>query len=129
MKNLRIAFIFLAIAVILGAFGAHALKERLAEDSLKVWNTAVLYHFIHATGLILIIILSNIGLISEKGTKWSLRSLFAGIAFFSGSLYFLSTRDITGLPVAWLGPITPIGGLFFIGGWLIAAFSLKKSAA
>ena len=129
MKNLRIAFILLAIAVILGAFGAHALKERLAEDSLKVWNTAVLYHFIHAIGLILIIILSNMGLISEKGTKWSLRSRLAGIACFSGSLYFLSTRDITGLPVAWLGPITPIGGLFFIGGWLIAAFSLKKSAA
>ncbi len=129
MKNLRIAFILLALAVVLGAFGAHALKERLAEDSLKVWNTAVLYHFIHALGIVMAVMISNMGLISERGTKWSIRSLFAGIAFFSGSLYFLSTRDITGLPVAWLGPITPIGGVFFIGGWLIAAFNLKKSAA
>ena len=129
MKNLRIAFILLALAVVLGAFGAHALKERLAEDSLKVWNTAVLYHFIHALGIVMAVMISNMGLISERGTKWSIRSLFAGITFFSGSLYFLSTRDITGLPVAWLGPITPIGGVFFIGGWLIAAFNLKKSAA
>lgn len=129
MKNLRIAFILLALAVVLGAFGAHALKERLAEDSLKVWNTAVLYHFIHALGIVMVVMISNMGLMSERGTKWSIRSLFAGIAFFSGSLYFLSTRDITGLPVAWLGPITPIGGVFFIGGWLIAAFNLKKSAA
>lgn len=129
MKNLRIAFILLALAVVLGAFGAHALKERLAEDSLKVWNTAVLYHFIHAIGIIMIVIISNIGWLSERGTKWSIRSLFAGIAFFSVSLYFLSTRDITALPVSWLGPITPIGGLFFIGGWLIAAFSLKKQVA
>jgi uncharacterized membrane protein YgdD (TMEM256/DUF423 family) len=129
MKNLRIAFILLALAVVLGAFGAHALKERLAEDSLKVWNTAVLYHFIHALGIVMVVMISNMGLMSERGTKWSILSLFAGIAFFSGSLYFLSTRDITGLPVAWLGPITPIGGVFFIGGWLIAAFNLKKPAA
>lgn len=109
------------LAVILGAFGAHALKARLDETLLKVYHTAVEYHFYHALGLILIgIIALNIPVnLWLKNAGWM---MFAGIILFSGSLYFLSILNIR-----WLGMITPLGGLLFILAWLSLCIAIFKT--
>jgi len=97
-----------AAGVALGAFGAHALRARLDARALEIWDTAVRYHGIHAAAL-LAIALSPLAA-SLRGAGW----LFAlGIVLFSGSLYALAL----GGPRL-LGPITPLGGLAFIAGWL-----------
>lgn len=108
----------LLIAVIFGAFGAHALKARLAPEALSVWKTGVEYQFYHGLGLLL---LASLGTrISATGQRWASRLFMLGIALFSGSLYILSTKELTGLgtTAAFLGPVTPLGGLCFIGGWI-----------
>lgn len=102
------------LGVILGAFGAHALHETLVESGkLQVWETAVDYQLFHTLALGMLAVLVNI---------WPRKQIYAfigwfwvlGILFFSGSLYWLAL----GGP-KWLGPITPIGGLFLILGWLL----------
>lgn len=102
----------LTLAVILGAFGAHALKEKLGNEMMQIYKTGVEYHFYHALGLLLIGGLS----LQMPSTliNWSSVCLTAGIVIFSGSLYLLS---ITG--INWLGAITPVGGLSFIAGWVL----------
>ena len=101
-----------ALAVVLGAFGAHALKTRLPAGMLGVYQTAVQYHFWHALGVLAVGL--ALQLLPEAG--W-LRSagwlLTAGIVLFCGSLYLLA---LTGSK--WLGAVTPLGGLAFILGWL-----------
>lgn len=95
------------VAVGLGAFGAHALKNSLqANDMTEVWKTAVLYHFLHALALLLLATL--------PGASRAAASLFiAGVVLFSGSLYLLALTNIK-----WLGAITPLGGLCFLAGWI-----------
>ena len=99
------------LSVVLGAFGAHYLKNTLNDYSLSVFQTGVLYQFFHSIGIILVVLLS----ISKDNLNLDLSIWFftLGIILFSGSLYLLA---ITGLK--WLGAITPIGGLFFILGWM-----------
>lgn len=103
------------LAVILGAFGAHALKEKFAEPKYeKVWETAVQYQMYHALGLLIIGIVSMDSLLGASSLlEWASYLMLGGIVFFSGSLYVLS---LTG--VKKLGAITPIGGLLFIAGWI-----------
>lgn len=120
---LRSAFLLMALAVVTGAFGAHALKERLEEGSLETWKTAVLYHFIHAAGILILQIASRAFGLNEKRIRLASGIMLAGIVLFSGSIYLLSTRSLSGLEIAWLGPVTPIGGLCFIAGWVLAAMS------
>lgn len=101
------------LAVGLGAFGAHALKNSLDDYALQIWHTGVQYHFYHALGLLLI------ALIAEKipaaaNAGWL---MFAGILLFSGSLYALS---LSGVKI--LGAVTPLGGLCFLGAWLWLAW-------
>jgi uncharacterized membrane protein YgdD (TMEM256/DUF423 family) len=110
-----------ALAVMLGAFGAHALKERLDVSLLKVYHTGVEYHFYHALGLILVGIIAmnlpeNIWL---KSAGWS---MFVGIILFCGSLYLLSIFNLR-----WLGMITPIGGLLFILSWASLCIAILKN--
>ena len=102
-------------AVMLGAFGAHALKARLDEYSLGVFETAVQYHFYHSLALLAVgmLALSQPQTTLLKSSGWL---FFLGILVFSGSLYILS---ITGM--RWLGAVTPLGGLAFIGGWACLA--------
>ncbi len=103
------------LAVVLGAFGAHALRGKLDAHALGVYETAVQYHFYHSVALLAVgvIALSQPQTALLKSSGW----LFAlGILVFSGSLYLLS---ITG--VRWLGAITPLGGLALIGGWACLA--------
>jgi uncharacterized membrane protein YgdD (TMEM256/DUF423 family) len=108
-----IASIFLALAVGLGAFGAHGLRDRLDAYSMDVWNKAVFYHFIHGIGMLIASILPRTSPVSGYAC-WALA---AGILIFSGSLYLLA---VTG--VRTLGAITPIGGLCFIAAWLLLAW-------
>ena len=112
------------IAVILGAFGAHALKEKIPADQLLVFETAVRYQMYHAFALITVAILSEksgSSLLNYSGYLFIL-----GIIFFSGSLYLLSTRSLSGIEARILGPVTPLGGLCFIIAWLLVVLSILK---
>jgi uncharacterized membrane protein YgdD (TMEM256/DUF423 family) len=103
----RFAALFGVTAVALGAFGAHALKEVLSRnDTAAIWQTAVLYHFIHT--LMLVILATRVPL--RLGPWWSFA---AGIIIFSGSLYLLAITNLR-----WLGAITPLGGASFLVGWI-----------
>ena len=99
-----------ASAVVLGAFGAHALRARLEPSALAVWNTAVTYHLVHALALLALALFARA---TGRGVALPSSLLLAGVVLFSGSLYLLATAGWR-----WLGPITPLGGLCFIAGWL-----------
>lgn len=110
------AAIMLALAVGIGAFGAHGLQSRLDTYSLGVYEKGVMYHFFHALGMLAVPLLVRAGLISETAGKWAGWLLLAGIVLFSGSLYVLA---ITG--VRTLGAVTPFGGVSFIAAWMTLA--------
>lgn len=111
-----------AIAVALGAFGAHALKERLSAHYLAVWETAVQYQMFHAIGLLAVGILMSSALLGPStALSWAGYLLLAGIIVFSGSLYALS---LSGIGI--LGAITPIGGVAFIAGWIMLIIAAAK---
>ncbi|WP_318616938.1 DUF423 domain-containing protein [Sporosarcina sp. YIM B06819] len=111
-----------AIAVALGAFGAHALKEKLSEHYLAVWETAVQYQMFHAIGLLAVGILMSSSLFgASTQLTWAGYLLLAGIIIFSGSLYVLS---LSGIGI--LGAITPIGGVAFIAGWTMLIIAAVK---
>ena len=114
------------LCVLLGAFGAHKLKELLPPDQLSVFETAVRYQFYHTFALIAVaILISNNENIFLKRAAYS---FITGIILFSGSLYLLSTRSLLGAEMHWLGPVTPLGGLFFMMGWIfLLIFAIKKS--
>jgi uncharacterized membrane protein YgdD (TMEM256/DUF423 family) len=117
----QIAAIFGTIAVIFGAFGAHALKAQLSISALENWKTAVNYQFVHALALLLLATL-------PVNTFIRLSAWFFGIGIllFSGSLYLLSLSGILSINSGFIGPITPIGGLCFIIGWIFLFFSAFK---
>ncbi|MFB2118805.1 DUF423 domain-containing protein [Parapedobacter sp. 2B3] len=103
-------------AVVLGAFGAHGLEDKISNDDLDAWKTAVDYQFYHTLALLFLATFSR-----AKNTyiRFSFVTFTLGILLFSGSLYVLSTRVITGFgAAAMLGPVTPVGGLCFILGWV-----------
>lgn len=114
-----IAAIFLALAVGMGAFGAHGLKSRLDANHLDIYKTAVLYHFLHALGILIVAALPKAGTLSAEAANSVCWLLAAGILIFSGSLYVLSLSGID-----MLGAITPFGGLAFIAAWLLLAWRL-----
>jgi len=118
-KTLAIAAALIALATILGAFGAHALKAHLSQDKLVVYETAVRYHFFHALGLLAIGVLMR----SADGEllRWSALLVLAGIILFSGSLYLLTF----GAPRI-MGLVTPLGGLALIVGWGMFAVTMWR---
>jgi uncharacterized membrane protein YgdD (TMEM256/DUF423 family) len=116
------AAILLALAVSIGAFGAHGLQGRLDTYSLGVYEKAVFYHFIHALGMLAVPLLVRARLISESAGTWTGWLLLAGIVLFSGSLYVLA---ITGIRT--LGAITPFGGVSFIAAWIVLAVCALRS--
>ncbi|MES2134142.1 MAG: DUF423 domain-containing protein [Bacteroidota bacterium] len=120
-----------AKAVALGALGAHYLKSKLptgliTPDQLNGFDTAVKYQMYHTLAMLALILLSKH--ITHKFINWAYWCFFTGIVLFSGSLYFLCTRNLYGAEgLRVLGPITPIGGLFFIAGWIfLALLALRK---
>jgi uncharacterized membrane protein YgdD (TMEM256/DUF423 family) len=124
-------FLFAALAVILGAFAAHGLKAHLDDgkidlQGLQNFETGARYQMYHAFALMICGFLAKF--YGEKRSIKIAAILFiAGIIFFSGSLYLLSTRDIIGLNNwKWLGPVTPLGGTCFIAGWITLAVCIFK---
>lgn len=118
-----IAAINMAIAVALGAFGAHGLKNIVSAQQLEWWHTATLYLFIHALGLLLVGLLIRLRYATQT-TAWLLQ---IGIIIFAGSLYAMTL----GAPL-WFGAITPIGGVLMIASWLwlaVSSFKMNKLVA
>lgn len=113
---LFVAALALALAVLFGAFGAHALRGRLSPEAVAVYHTAVEYHFWHGLGLL------GVGALMAqmpevRRLNWVAGLLIAGLLLFCGSLYLLALTGTT-----WLGALTPVGGLAFIAAWLLLAW-------
>jgi uncharacterized membrane protein YgdD (TMEM256/DUF423 family) len=119
---IAIGAILAAVAVVFGALGAHWLKENISMADLQSFETAVRYQMYHALGI------SLLGLIQPKFKGIMLHMAFhffwVGSLLFSGSIYLLSTASFSGLYVSWLGPVTPIGGLLLILGWVLIAYTV-----
>jgi uncharacterized membrane protein YgdD (TMEM256/DUF423 family) len=118
-----IAAILGGLSVAFGAFGAHALKERLSDRALEIFETATRYQMYHALALLLVVVLLSQTEIGQVWLNAAGVGFIAGILIFSGSLYALSFSGIK-----WLGAITPLGGVAFIVGWgclAIAALSFR----
>jgi uncharacterized membrane protein YgdD (TMEM256/DUF423 family) len=130
-KNYSLIAILGASAVALGALGAHALKNKLSgglitEEQLNGFDTGVKYQMYHTLAMMMLLLLNKND--DNKWLKYSFRFFKAGILLFSGSLYFLTTRNLWG--AEWLkvlGPVTPIGGLLFMAGWLMLMGAVLKS--
>jgi uncharacterized membrane protein YgdD (TMEM256/DUF423 family) len=105
---IAIAALLGATGVVLGAFGAHGLSGRLSEEDLRVWHTAVQYQLLHAVAL-----LALAPIAAARSVFWPGILFTAGVLLFSGSLYLLALGHWR-----WLGPVTPLGGLCLIAGWL-----------
>jgi uncharacterized membrane protein YgdD (TMEM256/DUF423 family) len=126
-RYISIAALFGALAVVLGAFGAHSLQKATSDAViLHSYQTAVQYQMYHALVLLMVGILFD--KFSSPLLHWCARFFVAGIVLFSGSLYLLTYLKLHGAETKWVGPITPLGGLLFIAGWVFLLLSvLKKS--
>jgi uncharacterized membrane protein YgdD (TMEM256/DUF423 family) len=119
------ASVFGALAVIAGAFGAHGLQGSLSARNLDVWHTAVQYQFYHVFALLFV---ATFGRTKSRLVTASYYLFTFGIILFSGSLYLLACRDL--LQWSWLsvmGPVTPLGGLLFIIGWITLGFAAYRN--
>ena len=125
-KIISTAAILGMLAIILGAFGAHALKKVLALDQLATFETGVRYQTYHALFLLLIGIMPNI---TQKAKKYIYYFTVFGVILFSGSIYLLATNNLTSFDFKIIGFVTPIGGLLLILAWgtLLLHFFNKKS--
>ena len=123
-KLIRLAALSGAVAVILGALGAHQLKTMLSASSLDSFDKGVKYQMYHT--LLLLIMAFSYKPEIKKEIKQIAIFLILGISLFSFSIYLLSTQSITGIDFSFLGPITPLGGLAMITAWLLLAFNAKK---
>lgn len=117
------AVLFLILAIILGAFGAHGLKELVNEERLQTFEVGVKYQFYQGLGMLVL------GLNAEK-FKFSLKTiwilLMTGTLMFSVSIYFLSIQDVLGASLKFLGPVTPVGGMLMILGWVILLWKMMR---
>ena len=123
-KFFRLAALMGALTVAIGAFGAHGLKPHLTAYQIEIFEKGVQYQFVHVLALLAV----AIQLQRSPDNSWLHRAgwfFLAGIVAFSGSLYLLACRDMIAFPIAWVGPITPLGGLSFIAGWVSLFLSQK----
>lgn len=118
---LGIASILGVLTIILGAFGAHALKDKLAPETMQSFETGVRYMMYHVLALLFI---NTTSVLSEKSKKQISLLFFAGILFFSGSIFAISLELVSAKKI-WF--VTPLGGLLFISGWILAAISFFRS--
>jgi uncharacterized membrane protein YgdD (TMEM256/DUF423 family) len=115
-KSLRATGISGALAVALGALGAHALKARLTPEMLSGFETGTRYHLVHVVAMLAVLLLRFH--FESKFLRYAYTLFFWGVILFSGSLYLLCTRSLLGADwLRLLGPVTPLGGLCLIGGW------------
>jgi uncharacterized membrane protein YgdD (TMEM256/DUF423 family) len=110
-------------AIILGAFGAHALKKYLTVEELVTFETGVKYQMYHA---LFLLFLGLTTLVSEKSKKTIFQLVLFGVIFFSGSIYLLATKTITGIDFKPLVILTPIGGTLLILGWAVLLWNILK---
>ena len=122
-NSIKIAILFCLSAVILGAFGAHALKDLLSESQLSSIQTGIRYQFFH--GLAILILSFNMNYFTERLSN-IIKIMSVGIILFSFSIYLLNIQDLIGFSMSYLGPITPIGGLLLITSWILLFFNIKK---
>jgi uncharacterized membrane protein YgdD (TMEM256/DUF423 family) len=115
LRTLTAGAVLAGIGVLLGAFGAHALEDRLADDRLRIWETGARYHMYHALAMLAVGLLRRRSSASEL--KISAVLFGVGIGVFSGSLYFLALSDLR-----LFGLLAPIGGLAFLAGWIALGF-------
>lgn len=108
-------------AIILGAFGAHALKKVLTAEELITFETGVKYQMYHA---LFLLFLGMTSLVNEKVKKSIFKLIVVGVVFFSGSIYILATKTITGIDFRPLGIVTPVGGTLLIIGWVLLLWNL-----
>lgn len=111
-------------AIILGAFGAHALKKYLSIEQLTSFETGVKYQMYHALFLLFLGLNSSV---AEKTKKIIFQLVVFGVLFFSGSIYLLTTKPITEIDFKFIGIITPIGGTLLIGAWSLLFWALTKT--
>ncbi len=124
-KRFLIIGCLLAIfSVIIGAFAAHGLKPQLSEYQLGIFDTGVEYQFYHTFAILLVGVLTPV--LPNRTVKWAGWLFVVGILCFSGSLYLLACKDILGISGKFLGPITPLGGTFFIIGWSVLLAGILK---
>ena len=121
---LSIGAVFGVLAVILGAFGAHGLKELISAEAIQTFETGVRYQVYHA---FLLLIVGNSTVVSVKAKRVICWMVVIGILFFSGSIYGLATNELTTFDFKQLAFITPIGGFFLIISWLILLINFLKS--
>ncbi len=121
MNWTSIGALLMALAVAMGAFGAHGLRNRVDAYSMSVYEKAVFYHFVHALGILLVALLARTMAITPVGQARVAWLMLIGIVIFCGSLYALALSG-----VRMLGAITPIGGLAFIIGWLMLAYEALR---
>lgn len=123
-KVISTAAILGAVAIILGAFGAHALKKVLDVDQLATFETGVKYQMYHALFLLFV---GTSQMVSEKAKKGILYLVAIGVLFFSGSIYLLATNGLLGVDFKVIGFITPIGGLLLIVAWIYLFVDILKN--
>ena len=113
------------IAVVLGAFGAHALKRMLGAESVSTFETGVRYQFYHTFALLIVAIIYD--RFPSSPIRWAGYCFITGIILFSGSLYFLTyLKSTQTVGLSNFGLITPVGGLFFIAGWICLIIALLR---
>ena len=116
--------VLISVSIILGAFGAHPLKEILSAKQMTSYDVGIRYQMYHGLGLLLIGLNANKIRQSLSSVYWL---LLLGTFFFSGSIYFLSLQDLLGVKLSFLGPVTPLGGVLMILGWVILVLKIAKS--
>jgi uncharacterized membrane protein YgdD (TMEM256/DUF423 family) len=122
-KIILIATVLGAIAIVLGAFGAHGLKKLISAESLAVFETGVKYQMYHA---LFLLFLATTTLVSDKVKNTILLLVVSGVVFFSGSIYFLACNVLFSFDFKKIGIITPIGGLLLISAWVTLFLHLIK---
>jgi uncharacterized membrane protein YgdD (TMEM256/DUF423 family) len=121
-KIISTGAIFGMLAIILGAFGAHALKKVLSLEQLSTFETGVKYQMYHALFLLFI----GLSTLSKKAKKSIYYLVVIGVIFFSGSIYLLATNNLTSFDFKVIGFITPIGGLLLISAWAVLIINFLK---
>jgi len=125
-KFIKVSLFFCVTSVVLGAFGAHLLKDLLTENQIVSFQTGIRYQMFH--GLSILILSLNKDYFTDK-LNIALQLMSVGVILFSLSIYLLNLQDLLGVSLSFLGPITPLGGLFLIGSWSILLFSVKKNSS
>ena len=123
-KNYRFAAILGGLGVILGAFGSHWLRSKVDMNMADAYKTGITYHLVHVLVMFITLLLGDMGKL--KNAVPTARFFALGIILFSGSLYIMSFAKAFGSNFSFLGPVTPMGGMAFIIGWIYMFINLNK---